>query len=74
MKHGKVSCKYSKYSRTFHIGFWWGNLRKEDSLKDPSVDGRSILKWIFNECDSKARTELNSLRIETGGGLLRMQY
>jgi hypothetical protein len=33
-----------------HAGFWWENLREEDHLEDPSVDGR-ILKWIFNKWD-----------------------
>ena len=32
-----------------HTGFWWRNLREEDYLKDPGVDGRIILKWIFNK-------------------------
>ena len=27
-------------------GFWWGNLREGDPLKDPGVDGRIILQWI----------------------------
>jgi len=30
-----------------HIGFWWGNLRGRDPLKDLGVDGRVILKLIF---------------------------
>jgi hypothetical protein len=31
--------------------FWWGNLRERDYLKDPGVDGRIILSWIFREWD-----------------------
>jgi len=34
-----------------HTGFWWGNLRKRDYLKDLDVDGRIILKWIFKMPD-----------------------
>jgi hypothetical protein len=30
-----------------HTEFWWGNLRGRDNLKDPGVDGRVILRWIF---------------------------
>jgi hypothetical protein len=32
-----------------HTWFWWGDLREGDHLKDPDVDGRIILKWIFGE-------------------------
>jgi hypothetical protein len=34
-----------------HVGFWWGNLRERDNLKDPDLGGRIILKWIFKEWD-----------------------
>jgi hypothetical protein len=35
-------------------------------LKDPGVDGKIILKWIFEKWDGG----MNWLRIWTGGGLL----
>jgi len=28
-----------------HKGFWWGNLRE----RDPGIDGRIILRWIFRK-------------------------
>jgi hypothetical protein len=34
-----------------HIEFWWGNLREGGHLEDPSVDGRKILKWMFEKRD-----------------------
>jgi hypothetical protein len=39
-------------------------------LKDPSVDGRTILKWIFERLGGGTQTKLIWLRIGTGGGLL----
>jgi hypothetical protein len=32
------------------------NLREGDHLKDPSVNGKKILKWIFDEWDMGAWT------------------
>jgi hypothetical protein len=32
-----------------HTGFWCGDLRERDHLKDLGVDERIILKWIFKQ-------------------------
>ena len=32
-----------------HTGFCWGNLREEDDLKDPCLDGRIILKLMLEK-------------------------
>jgi hypothetical protein len=29
--------------------FWWGNLREGDHLEEPGMDGRIIIKWIFEK-------------------------
>jgi hypothetical protein len=42
----------------------------KNHLKDPRVDGRIILRWIFRKWDVRAWTGLMWLRIGTGGGHL----
>jgi hypothetical protein len=34
--------------------FGGGNLREGDHLKNPGVDGRIILRWIFRKWDVRA--------------------
>jgi hypothetical protein len=53
-----------------HTGFWWGNVRERDHLKDPGIDGRITLKWIFEKWDGESWTGLILFRVGAGGGLL----
>jgi len=48
-------------------GFWWGNLREGDHWRDPGVDGKIILGWIFEKWDVGVWTGWSWLRIGTGG-------
>jgi hypothetical protein len=34
-----------------HTGLYWENLREGDHLEEPGVEGRIILKWIFERLD-----------------------
>jgi hypothetical protein len=34
-----------------YMGFWWGNLREGDNMRDPGVDERMTLRWIFKKWD-----------------------
>jgi hypothetical protein len=61
--------------RTIHkgdlyTGVWWGNLRERDSLEDPGLGGRIILRCIFRKLDAGVRTESIWLRLGTDGGYL----
>jgi hypothetical protein len=35
--------------RTAFTGFWWGNLRERDHWREPGVDERIILRWMFQK-------------------------
>jgi hypothetical protein len=50
-----------------YTGVWWGNLREKDHFRDPGVDGRIILRWIFSMCFVGVWIGSIWLRIETGG-------
>ena len=41
----------STYGGEVRRGIWWGNPRKGDHLEYRGVDGRIILKWIFEKWD-----------------------
>jgi hypothetical protein len=57
--------------REVHTECWSGELTKRDHLKDPGVDRRIILKWIFEKWEGEGAW-IGSiwLRIGAGGGLL----
>jgi hypothetical protein len=56
--------------REVYTVFWWGDLRRRDSLGDPFVNGRIILKCTLKKYDWIARSGFISLKTEIGGGLL----
>jgi hypothetical protein len=48
----------------------WGNLRERYHWRDPDIDGRIIIRWVFRKWDVGVWTELSWLRLESGGGHL----
>jgi len=50
-----------------YIRFWWGKLRQRDRLRDPGVDGRIILRWIFKKWNVGLWTGSSWLKIGIGG-------
>jgi hypothetical protein len=53
-----------------YTGLWWVNIRKQNHLEDPDVDGRIILRWIFRKWDVRAWSGPMWLGIVTGDGHL----
>ena len=51
-------------------GFWWGNLRERAHLKDPDIDGRITIRWIFLKWYMGLWTGSSWIRRGTGGGNL----
>jgi hypothetical protein len=37
-------------------GFWWGNLRERGHWREPDIDGRIILRWIFRKLEGVVGT------------------
>jgi hypothetical protein len=48
--------------------FWYGNLNGKKYLRDPGIDVRVILRWIFRKWNVAVGTESGWIRIGTGGG------
>jgi hypothetical protein len=70
-------CLFNIFAAILHIGgrsyiLNLRNLRERDRWRDPGLDGRIILRWIFRNRGVGVWTGLSWLRLETGGGHLWM--
>jgi hypothetical protein len=45
----------------------WGNQREREHLRDPGLDGKIVLSWIFRKWDVGVWTGSNWLRTGTDG-------
>jgi hypothetical protein len=52
-----------------HTGFWCEELREGHYVEGPGVDGRIILKWIFEKWDGVGTASIR-VWIVTDAGLL----
>ena len=51
-------------------GFQWGDLMERNHFEDLGLDGRIILKWIFEKWDGEAWSRFLWIRTGKGGGRL----
>jgi hypothetical protein len=40
---------YGEVERCFVLGYWWGNMRDKDYLRDLVIDGIIILHWMYKK-------------------------
>jgi hypothetical protein len=52
-----------------YTGFWRGNLKEGDYLKDIGIDGKTVLRWTLKEQDGRRETGRICLRIGKSSGL-----
>jgi hypothetical protein len=48
--------------------FWWGNLRERDRCEYLGIEGKTMLKWTFENWDGEAWIGLIWVRVGTGDG------
>jgi hypothetical protein len=51
-----------------YTGFCCENLRERDQLKDPGVEGRIILSWIFRKWDGEHGLDLSGTGLRQVAG------
>ena len=53
-----------------YTGFWLGNQKEGDHLKDVGINGRIVLKLIIQKLDGRAWTGFVCHRLQTDSRLL----